>query len=192
MFDDADLNYYQDDKVTYLSRSDWETTWPVSYEGIEATDDMIQALENNYTAVKAETDEPITYGEDNGLSLAALKDAEFDDPRWEDLLDQMTLDEQITLVTNGLEQTAPVMSIGFTGTNDKDGPGGLTGRNFEYYSEDAFLGGAIGASDVSGGLSKGLRSFFKHFAMNDQESERHGVSTFANEQAIREIYLKQF
>ena len=86
----------------------------------------------------------------------------------------------------------------WTNTEGWWGPGGNThrtpysGRNFEYYSEDAYLGGMIGANDVAGGLSKGLRSFFKHFAANDQETNRHGLSTFANEQALREIYFKQF
>ena len=66
------------------------------------------------------------------------------------------------------------------------------GRNFEYYSEDAFLGGVICANDVAGAQSKGVRAFIKHFAGNDQETHRHGISTFSNEQAMREIYLKQY
>lgn len=70
----------------------------------------------------------------------------------------------------------------------------FAGRNFEYYSEDGILSGKIGAACVSGAASKGLYAFIKHFALNDQETNRvnNGVSSWANEQAIREIYLKPF
>ncbi|OZG59733.1 Glycosyl hydrolase family 3 N terminal domain-containing protein [Bifidobacterium lemurum] len=263
-FEDADLNYYQDDTVTYLSRSDWQGTWPESYDSVEATDEMIADLENNYTANEAETTE-ITYGADNGLNIATMRDADYDDEAWDQLLDQMTLEEQVELVQNGASQTAAVESIAFPGSVDADGPAGLGsstgrryyledindkdsatttsavgynssvviastwsrdmarqrgeaigedglwtntqgwwgpganthrtpygGRNFEYYSEDSFLGGTIGAEDIAGAQSKGLRSFVKHFAVNDQELNRHGLSTFANEQSLRQIYLKQF
>ncbi len=66
------------------------------------------------------------------------------------------------------------------------------GRNFEYFSEDAFLAGKISASEVAGVQSKGAYVFMKHFALNDQETNRYGGSMFANEQAFREIYLKPF
>lgn len=68
------------------------------------------------------------------------------------------------------------------------------GRNFEYYSEDPVLSGKIGERCVSGAASKGVYSFIKHYALNDQETNRvnNGVSTWANEQAIREIYLRPF
>ena len=67
-----------------------------------------------------------------------------------------------------------------------------SGRNFEYYSEDGFLSGAMGAATVSGAQSKGAMVTIKHFALNDQETNRMGVNIFAGEQAIREIYLKAF
>lgn len=264
LFDSADLNYYMPGTVTYLSRADWKNTWPSVYSNIEANDDMIQALQNNYTARPTDITS-ITYGADNGLTLASLIDADFDDAKWDDLLDQMTLEEQVELVQSGASQTAAVPSIAFAGTVDADGPAGLgsmtgrryyyekigdnstvttmsaigynsavviastwsseaawkrgqsigedglwtntvgwwgpganthrspyCGRNFEYYSEDPFLGGTIGAQDIAGAQSKGMRAFCKHFAANDQELHRHGLSTFANEQALRQIYFKQF
>ena len=260
LFEDADLNYWQPDTVTYLTRNDWQGTWPISYDTLAASDEMIAALQNNYTANPSDGT-PVTYGVDSGVSLVSLKDVSFDDDRWNTLLDQMTMQEQVDLVTRGCEQTAAISSIGFKGTVDKDGPAGLTGRyyeeepgndktttdtlavgysasvviastwstdmayargasvgedglwtdtegwwgpacnthstpysgrNFEYYSEDAYLGGMIGAADISGGQSKGIRPFMKHFALNDSETQRHGLSTFASEQAMREIYLRQF
>lgn len=264
LFEDADLNYFQPGKVTYLSRSDWKGTWPTSYAAVEATDEMIQALQNNYTACETDVTD-ITYNADNGLTLAAMIGLDYEDAKWDDLLDQMSLEEQVELVQAGASQTAAVASIAFAGTVDADGPAGLgsmtgrryyyetigdtssvstmsaigynsavviastwsqdaawargqaigedglwtntvgwwgpganthrspyCGRNFEYYSEDPFLGGTIGAQDIAGAQAKGMRAFCKHFAANDQELHRHGLSTFANEQALRQIYLKQF
>ena len=66
------------------------------------------------------------------------------------------------------------------------------GRNFEYYSADPYLMGRIAARVVAGATDKGLYCFFKHFAVNDQEKNREGVSSFLTEQALREIYLKPF
>ena len=258
------MNYFQPGKVTYLSRSDWKGTWPTSYAAVEATDEMIQALQNNYTACETDVTD-ITYNADNGLTLAAMIGLDYEDAKWDDLLDQMSLEEQVELVQAGASQTAAVSSIAFAGTVDADGPAGLgsmtgrryyyetigdtssvstmsaigynsavviastwsqdaawargqaigedglwtntvgwwgpganthrspyCGRNFEYYSEDPFLGGTIGAQDIAGAQAKGMRAFCKHFAANDQELHRHGLSTFANEQALRQIYLKQF
>ena len=66
------------------------------------------------------------------------------------------------------------------------------GRNFEYYSEDGFLAGELAYEEVMGMQSKGAICYIKHFALNDQETNRTGICTFSNEQAIREIYLKAF
>ena len=68
----------------------------------------------------------------------------------------------------------------------------FSGRNFEYYSEDGLLAGKIAAMDVIGFQSKGGYAFIKHFALNDMETSRIGVSTFADEQAIRELHTKSF
>lgn len=67
-----------------------------------------------------------------------------------------------------------------------------SGRNFEYFSEDGLLSGKMGAAIVAGARSKGCIAYMKHFALNDQETNRTGGSIFANEQAIREIFLKGF
>ncbi|MFV0520356.1 MAG: glycoside hydrolase family 3 C-terminal domain-containing protein [Lachnospirales bacterium] len=71
----------------------------------------------------------------------------------------------------------------------------FAGRNFEYYSEDPYLSGVLSTYATEGAASKGMYTTIKHFALNDQESNRvnsGGLSTWANEQAIREIYLKPF
>ena len=68
----------------------------------------------------------------------------------------------------------------------------FSGRNFEYYSEDPLLAGTICAEVVAGAQSKGVFVMIKHFALNDQETNRGDLATWADEQTIREIYLKAF
>ncbi|MBQ2089142.1 MAG: glycoside hydrolase family 3 protein [Lachnospiraceae bacterium] len=67
-----------------------------------------------------------------------------------------------------------------------------SGRNFEYFSEDGFLSGQMAGYEVKGTRSAGVLTYAKHFALNDQETNRYGGLIFANEQSIREIYLKGF
>ena len=69
----------------------------------------------------------------------------------------------------------------------------FSGRNFEYYSEDAMLSGKICAAVVEGAADKGCYAYIKHFALNDTEVKRTtNQCTWATEQTIREIYLKPF
>ena len=66
------------------------------------------------------------------------------------------------------------------------------GRNFEYYSEDPIMSGRLAAEVVRGARSKGVYCQIKHFAVNEQETNRSGVCTWLTEQSLREIYLKPF
>ena len=68
----------------------------------------------------------------------------------------------------------------------------FAGRNFEYYSEDGFMSGEMALEAADACAQKGVYGYIKHFALNDQEDYRNGLTTFSNEQAIREIYLKPF
>ena len=69
----------------------------------------------------------------------------------------------------------------------------FSGRNFEYPSEDAFHSGMISAAQVAGARERGVYSFIKHFALNDQETNRNNlVCTWFTEQSAREIYMKSF
>lgn len=67
-----------------------------------------------------------------------------------------------------------------------------SGRNFEYFSEDGFLAGKIGAAEMRGVRSQGVMAYMKHFFLNDQETNRYGGAFFSNEQEMREISLKGF
>lgn len=77
-----------------------------------------------------------------------------------------------------------------TGANVHRSP--YSGRNWEYFSEDGFMSGKMYAAETTGLQRRGAIVFTKHFVMNDQEFNRYGGTVWANEQAIREIYLKAF
>ena len=86
----------------------------------------------------------------------------------------------------------------WAGYNGLYGPGSnihrtpYSGRNFEYYSEDGFLSGMICGYECSGMEANGLYVYNKHIGLNDQEDQRRGISAWANEQAVREIYMRAF
>ena len=68
----------------------------------------------------------------------------------------------------------------------------LWGRNFETYSEDPFLAGALGAAYVEGLQGEGVGASLKHYAVNNQEEGRMTVSVEVDERTLREIYLAAF
>lgn len=254
-FADADIRTY-DEAFTYLSRSDWSGTWPSLYaEGeLEASEEMLQALEISYRE-NPEAEMPVfetvskEYGE---LTLAGLIGTDYDDPRWDALLNQMSKEEIYNLVRKSGYLTMNIDSVSAPKTVDKDGPAGISatltggniscmaypsemvfastwnteliekvgrmigedslsagvtiwyapamnihrtpfsGRNYEYYSEDALLSASMGAAECRGAQEKGVIVTIKHFALNDQEINRYGAAVFSNEQAIRELYLAGF
>ena len=206
-----------------------------------------------YDATKYDdpADEMPTTGAKNGLKLADLTGLTYDDPKWDQLLDQLSFEDMATMINVGGWQTAAIDSVGKVATSDCDGPAGLSnfitgaygtaypaetlmamtwnmglaeeigtsmgqeyqdannygwygpamnthrsafaGRNFEYYSEDGVLAGAIAAREINGASTKGVYPYLKHYAMNDQETNRCSfLLTYAPEQAFREIYLKPF
>ncbi len=236
-------------EIAYLSRDDWENTYP-SDENIshEAPQYVVDAFNEE---LEDSNQEMPTFGEDNGLRLEELKGVDYDDPKWDQFLDQLTLDEMYHFVTEGAYKTNAIERLGVPKTLLMDGPAGFSyffqpitaaaypseiviastwnkdlayqmgeavgnearaygiqgwyapgmnihrtaqgGRNFEYFSEDPILSGKIAASITKGAQDQGIIVFMKHFALNDQETNaRSGNFVWANEQAIREIYLKPF
>ena len=125
-FADCDLNNWVEDGVTYLSRNDWETTYPVSPVAITATDEMIEELTGNYyeksdNAVSASS---IIQGEKQDIPLAALRGLDYDDPLWETYLDQFTIDE-LGICISDTTGTAEIPEVGKPAITIGDGPDGV-------------------------------------------------------------------
>ena len=125
----ADLNLYEgtEQTITYLSRSDWEGTWPTQILVLELTKQLIRDLQDiqydpaDYAAV----DMP-TLGADNGMTLYDMIGLDYDDAQWEKLLDQLTFDEMVTMIGDSFHWRMPVESVQAPGTRDENGPQGLT------------------------------------------------------------------
>ncbi|MBQ9265504.1 MAG: glycoside hydrolase family 3 C-terminal domain-containing protein [Bacilli bacterium] len=191
-------------------------------------------------------------------TLASMRGVDFNDPKWDDYMNQFTLSKMVEMVTNGGWNEKADVENGVPESYDADSPYGyyahaLTikninkwycgdpmvaatfneklarelgeafgeeahanylaggtlitgiygyglnmhrsafgGRNYEYYSEDGILAGKMAAAEAGGASEKGLITFMKHYALNDQETNRqkNGYCSWVNEQAFREVYLK--
>lgn len=244
--------------VTYLSRTDgfanYDEATAAPTDFVMPDDQMAQFFNNNNYDPTTEDDPNAVapaMGQNNGLQLVDLRGVAYDDPKWDQLLDEMTADDMNALISLGGYQTNGVDSIGKVRTNDCDGPASINnnftgtgsigfpsavviagtwnvdlgyafgdsigemanemdvsgwyapamnihrsafaGRNFEYYSEDGFLSGKIAAAAIQAAKTHGVYAYAKHFALNDQETNRWGMlCTWTTEQAMREIYLKPF
>ena len=241
--------------VTVLSRADHFANYeeavaaPASQELGEPylSEYHLNANFDKTTYLNDEDQMPVT-GAKNGLTLADLRDADYDDPRWEQLLDQLTVEEMSEMIAMAGYQTGGIESVGKAATLDFDGPAAInnnfTGagsigfpievviastwnkdlakdwgrcmgklsremgaqgwyapgmnthrtafgaRNYEYFSEDGVLSGNMGANAVAGAREEGVYSYIKHYALYEGNAKM--VSVWADEQTIREIYLKPF
>ncbi len=255
----ADVEYGpNDDKIVYLSRSDWQGTYPTASNVNRVASSSVK----NSSAVKSyskdnqisDTDtRDYNQGVKNGLKLADFKGVgingsiEKDGKKYtyDDLIDQMSVDDMCTLVDSRFMGTVEIKSVGKPEMGDDDGPASVSiygvgypsevvvastwnpdmgyllgyslgkegasmgmsgwyapglnihraapgGRNFEYYSEDPLISGLMGAATVKGAAKFGVYTYIKHFALNDQETNRRTVQVWANEQSMREIYLRAF
>lgn len=124
--DDADLNKYEGSatKVTYVSRNNWTGTMPKAAISVTVTAQMKEDLSSNKPIEEDPEAEMPTYGADNGLRLAMLRGKDYDDPMWDELLDQMTFEEQSYLISNGQMTTVFVESVFKPDTKEADGPTG--------------------------------------------------------------------
>ena len=136
--DTAATNVFEDAKgdVTYLSRADHfanyeeATKAPASAELGEPYVSEYHLNKNfDKTTYLNDKDKMPTTGVDNGLTLADMRDADYDDPRWEKLLDQLTVDEMSNMIAMAGYQTAAMDSVGKVGTLDFDGPAAIN-NNF--------------------------------------------------------------
>ena len=129
----ADLNLYAgtEDQITYLSRSDWQKTWPTEIYKIKLTEQLIQELQDvQYDPANYETIEMPVLGADNGLSLYDMIGKDYDDPDWQKLLDQLTFDEMVSMIGDSFHWRMPAESVNAPGSRDENGPQGLTAALF--------------------------------------------------------------
>ena len=120
-----DLNNFMKDEVTYLSRSDWNGTFPKSYDGISANDALTKLLKNDFIPLKNNDDtSEYKWGVESELTLNDLKGASWDDPRWEELINKVTIEEFLTFAQNAFHHIQEIPSVGYQGNDADDGPGG--------------------------------------------------------------------
>ena len=129
--DEADLNYWVEDGVTYLSRSDWQATYPVEPVEITATDELIEKLcDDGYEKpANAPSALDVPTGIPAELKLADMYGVEYNDPIWNTFISQMTLPELIacTIENGGIAET---ISIAAPDTSNGDGPDGIAGNAY--------------------------------------------------------------
>lgn len=140
---DADLNNWMEDTVTYLSRNDWEGTWPETYKDLTATDEMISTMADDYSDIEANGDpSSVTFGADNGMTLANMKGVEdITDERWSTLMNQLTLEECLIRTGLGGTSTKVIESITSPEAIQNDGPNGFNSYPLgQYANSDASTG----------------------------------------------------
>ena len=124
---DMDINNWLPGTATYMTRSDWEGTFPKTYKNLTASDEMLDILDNDIYEINANGDpSTVTFGADNGLTLADLKGvSDINDERWDMLMDEITLEECMIRTGFGGTSTKVIESIMSPETIQNDGPNGI-------------------------------------------------------------------
>ena len=127
--DNANLNLNSgvNESVTYLTRNDWTGTMPTAPVQLTLTDALVADLQNvQYDPADYATVEMPILGAKNGLKLYDMIGLDYDDPKWNTLLDQLTFDDMVSLIGDAFHWHMPIKSIEAPGTRDENGPQGLT------------------------------------------------------------------
>lgn len=137
---DSDINLSGDlggKKITYLSRNDWSGTFPTESLKLMLTEELTAKLQDvQYDAADYEEVPMPVLDADNGLKLVELIGASYDDPKWEQLLDQLSFDDMVSLIGDSFHWTMPIESVQAPGTRDENGPQGLTASLFKAGDEE--------------------------------------------------------
>lgn len=136
-FDDCDINYWIEDSVTYLSRNDWEATYPLSATKLEATEEMIEILNGDYYEQSEDSVSVSEFilGENKDIPLAAMIGLDFNDEEWNEYLNQFTLEELASITADNFG-TSEITSVGKPAILAGDGPDGVGGTfNKEQYGD---------------------------------------------------------
>ena len=129
----ADINLYEgvEETVTYVTRNDWTGTLPTEILKLTLTEMLIGHLQDvQYNpADYGEVEMPIL-GASNGLILYDMIGLSYDDPKWNELLDQLTFEEMVSMIGDSFHWRMPVESVNAPGSRDENGPQGLTAALF--------------------------------------------------------------
>ena len=257
-----------DGYIHNFTRADFKGSFPTAPEGDDylLTDERAVKEVEVYDVWAEEQNEitemPETDTDKTSYTLADMRGVDFDDEKWEDYINQFTVESMAYMFMNGGWNEMEDSDNGVPKSYDADSPYGFYahqlklseykvnkwycgapmlaatfnvdlakrvgeafgeeanqfkqedgqaitglygfgcnthrsafgGRNYEYYSEDGVLAGKMAAAEASGASEKGLITFMKHYALNEQELNRqnNGYLAWCNEQAFREIYNKSF
>ena len=138
-FDDCDLNSWIPGAVTYLSRSDWQGTYPVKATQVALTEEMMKvyAGELYKKSADASSVSEFTQGDNQGITLVTMHGVDYSDPLWETFLNQMTIDEMATLLADSFG-TKEITSINKPAVSVGDGPDGIGTMGDAVYSEEKY------------------------------------------------------
>ena len=129
----ADINLYQgvQEQVVYLTRNDWTGTMPSEILKLNLTEQLIADLQDVlYDPADYPTAQMPTLGAKNGLKLYDMIGLDYDDPKWQTLLDQLTFKEMVSLIGDSFHWRMPAESVNAPGARDENGPQGLTAALF--------------------------------------------------------------
>lgn len=145
-----DINSFLPGTVNYLTRNDWNGTYPQTISGLTANAQLSKLLKNDFIPLKTNDDvSDIIFGDDSiELTLLDLKGAAFDDPRWEELLKKLTIQDFLNQAAKAFHNIEKMESVGYIGHLADDGPGG---SDSHYLQEGTYQGEAFpDAQDYDG------------------------------------------
>ena len=151
---DSDINLSEDleQDIIYLSRNNWMETFPMQQVKLVATEALQAKLQDvQYRAADDDEAEMPVLGAKNGLKLVDMIGLSYDDPKWEQLLDQLSFNDMVSLIGDSFHWTMPVESVQAPGTRDENGPQGLTASLFKAGEEEgktALVATAFTSEDV--------------------------------------------
>ena len=120
-----DINSFAgyENTAKYMSRQDWNGTYPTLISGLSATGRIAELLRNDIYELKKDAT-GFTWGANNGHTIYEMIGAEWDDPRWDEIIDQVTPDEFVTFASNAFHNIQGIESVGYPGNAADDGPSG--------------------------------------------------------------------
>ncbi|MFS0752773.1 glycoside hydrolase family 3 protein [Oceanobacillus sp. 1P07AA] len=156
-----------ENELTVLSRNDWEGTYPSDQDDSKiATDKVIERVQGH--EYNNDVQMPTT-GADNGLKLEDLKGLDYDDPLWSEFLDQLTVDQMISFVSEGAYHTKEIDELGVPNTVLMDGPAGFSFFGFKQFAAGAYPTEIVVASTWNKDLA------YEMGEMIGQEAQAYGI-----------------